>query len=328
MNKSDYRHDVLVGLFVLIGIGILVTGVLLIGSFNEKFENKIKIFSFCDDVGGLQKGNYIWFSGVRIGTVKSLEFFGPSHVKVTMGIDKKVTQYISNDARIKLGSDALIGNKILIVYGGSETAPKVKEGDTLKFETTLSSEEMINTLQENNENLKVITANFKILSNKLVKGEGSIGKLLNDDSLYANLNTTIVSLKNASLKAQQIVSSLSSLSSGLNREGTLGKELATDTVIFKSIKSTVLRLQQIGDTATLFLSTLKQAGDNPDTPFGVLLHDKETGSDLKETIRNLNSSSQKLDEDLKAMQNSFLLRRYFKKKENAENKSNSFKNEK
>lgn len=317
MNKSDYRHNVLVGLFVIIGMGILIAGVLLVGSFNKKFENKVKIVAFFDDVSGLQKGNYIWFSGVRIGTVKNIGFYGTTQVAVGMDIDKKVTKYIPNDAKVKLGSDAFIGNRILVIYGGTEKAPKVKEGDTLKIEKTLSTDEMINTLQENNENLKAITTNFKIISNKLATGEGTIGKLINDDSLYRIFNTAAVSLKNASVNAQKIVSSLSGLSSGINQPGTLGHELATDTVVFKSIKASLLRFQQIEDSATLFLSNLKQVLNNPDTPVGVLLHDKESGSNLKVTIRNMDSSSRKLDEDLKAMQHSFLLKKYFKKNPNA-----------
>lgn len=327
MIKSSNRHNVLVGLFILIGVGILIAGVLLVGNLNKKFENKVKILTFFDDVSGLQKGNYIWFSGLRIGTVKSLGFYGSTQVEVTMDIDKRATKYIPNDAKVKLASDAFIGNRILIIFGGTESAPKVKEGDILKFEKTLSTEEMINTLQENNENLKVITSNFKTLSNKLVAGEGTVGKLLNDDGLYRNLNDAVASLKNAAVSAQKIVSSLSTLTSDINKPGTLGHEIATDTTVFKSIKSSMLRLQKIEDTATVFLSSLKQASRNPDSPIGILLHDKESGSSLKETIKNMDSSSKKLDEDLKAMQHNFLLRGYFKKKAKEEKNNPAVKPE-
>ena len=314
MNKTTPRHNVFVGLFVLTGVAILIAGVLLIGNLNKKFENKVRVVSFFDDVNGLQKGNYIWFSGVRIGTVKSVGFSRNNLVAVNMDIDKKVTQYVPKDSKVKLGSDAFIGNKILIIYGGTETAPKVKEGDTLKFEKTLSTEEMINTLQKNNENLRAITDNFKILSNKLVNGEGTIGKLLTSDSLYNNFNQAILSLRNASVKAQQITGSLAKLTEGLSKPGTLGNELANDTMVFKSVKSSLKRLQAIADTAGIFISNLKKAENNPSTPIGILLQDKESGTNLKETIKNLKSSSEKLDEDLKAMQHNFLLKGYFKKK--------------
>ncbi|MCX6257281.1 MAG: MCE family protein, partial [Bacteroidia bacterium] len=111
--------------------------------------------------------------------------------------------------------------------------------------------------------------------------------------------------------------SLAAFSSGLNKKGTLANELTTDTVVFNTVKASVLQLKQIADTASAFISNLKQAGSNPNTTIGMMLHDKESGTRLKEIIKNLESSSVKLNEDLEAAQHNFLLRGYFKKKTKA-----------
>ncbi len=314
MNDSSHRHSVIVGIFVLIGLAILVTGILLIGNLNKSLQNRIKIVACIDDVNGLQKGNYIWFSGVRIGTVKSLHLGGVNGVVVVMDIDSKVKQYISKDARVKLGSDGLIGNRILIIFGGTQAAGHVEEGDKLQFEKTLSADEMISTLQQNNENLKAITGDFRILSRKLAEGDGTIGKLLNDNSVYTNINEATASLRDASEKAREMISSLSELSSGLNKKGTLANGLITDTAVFGSLKTSVFRLRQIADTATLLINNLKSAESNPKTPVGTILHDEGTGAELKVIISNLKSSTEKLDVDLEALQHSFLLKGYFKHK--------------
>jgi len=318
MNESTNKRYVIVGIFVFIGLVFLIAGILIVGDLKETFEKKIEVVSLFDDVGGLQKGNNVWLSGVKIGTVSNLRFFGKSQVEVSILIDTKVKQYISKNSKVKISSDGLIGNKILVIYGGTESSEDIEEGDTLVVEKTFTSEDVINTLQENNKNLLAITNDFKTLSKKLVDGEGSIGKLLNDNSVFDNINAATSSLQRASDKAQQLVSSLAAFTSNLNKEGTLANELTTDTVVFNSLKASVIQLQQMADTATVFITNLKQDASNPNTSLGVLLNDEQSGARLKETIKNLESSSKKLDEDLEAAQHNFLLKGYFKKKAKAE----------
>lgn len=322
MDNSPQKRAVIVGIFVFLGIVFLVLGILVIGNLKDTFKRKAEIFTLFDDVGGLQVGNNIWFSGVKIGSISDLQFYAESKVKVGMKIDVKSRPFIHKDAFVKLGTDGLIGNKILIIYGGTPGSPAVETGDTLKTEKTFSSEEMINTLQENNKNLFSITSDLKIITSQIAKGEGSVGKFMNDDAMYNHLTAASQSLQNAAGQAQKLISSLNKFSEGLNKEGTLAHQLTTDTVVFNSMKSSVVRLQQMADTAHVFINNLKEASANPQSSVGVLLHDEEAGARLKQTIINLETSSQKLDEDLEAAQHNFLLRGYFKKKAKEKRKEN------
>jgi len=320
MNESPNKRAVIVGIFVFVGLVFLLSGVLIIGNLRETFNRKMNVISLFDDVGGLQKGNNIWLSGVKIGTVDNLKFYGKTQVEVSMNIERKAQQYITKDAMVKISSDGLIGNKILVIYGGTPLSGIVEEGDTLAVEKTFTSEDMINTFQENNKNLLAITTDFKAISKKLASGEGTIGKLMNDSSVYTNINAATAALQNAAVKAQQLAGSLATFSNGLNKKGTLANELTTDTIVFKSVKASVAKLQQMADTAKVFITNLKEAGSNPNSPIGVLLHDEKAGASLKVSIKNLETSSIKLDEDLTAAQHNFLLKRYFKKKAKAEAK--------
>jgi len=320
MNESPNRRAVIVGVFIFLGLIFLLAGVFIVGNLRETFNRKMNVVSLFDDVGGLQKGNNIWLSGVKIGTVDKLNFYGKSQVEVSMNIETKAQKFIPKDSKVKISNDGLIGNKILVIYGGTENSVVVQDGDTLGVEKTFTSEDMINTFQENNKNLLAITKDFKAISNKLASGEGSIGRLLNDTSVYVNINAATKSLQCASAKAQQLISSLAVFSSGLNKKGTLANELTTDTVVFNSVKASVLHLQQMADTASVFIANLKQTADNPNTPIGVLLHDENAGAQLKGSIKNLESSSEKLDKDLEAAQHNFLLRGFFKKQAKAAEK--------
>ncbi len=320
MNETSNKRSVKVGLFIFIGIAFLAAGILVIGNIHSTFSKKIKITTFFNDVNGLQKGNNIWFSGVKIGTVKKVEFYNTSQVKVTMNVEEASQEFIRKDAKVKVSTDGLIGNKILVIYGGTASAGQIVSGDTLGVEKTISSDDIMNTLQQNNKNVLDITNDFKIVSKKLAEGNGTLGKLVNDETVYDNIDKMTNSLKNASRLAESLLASVSAYSAKLNKKGTLANDLVTDTTTFRSIKATVEQLNRISDTAEVFIAELKQSAANPKTPLGVLLKDEEAGSNLKGTIKNLEGGSKRLNEDLEGLQHSFLLRRYFKKKAKEEKK--------
>lgn len=315
MKDSPNKRGVMVGIFVLAGLIFLAIGILAIGNLNETFKKKMEVVALFDDVSGLQTGNNIWFSGVKIGVVSNLKFFSEKKVRVMMKVEENAQPYIHKDAFVKISTDGLIGNKILIIYGGTSKIPQIEEGDTLGVEKTFTSEDMINTFQDNNKNLLAITNDFKIISNKLSHGEGTVGKLLTDDAVYAHLDAATLSLQNASLRADRLIGALETFGNGLNRKGSLANELTTDTIIFNTIRMSVNNLKQTTDSAASFVNTLNEAASNPKTSMGVLLHDEEAGKSLKQTILNLETSSKKLDEDLEAAQHSIFLRGFFKDRE-------------
>jgi phospholipid/cholesterol/gamma-HCH transport system substrate-binding protein len=187
---------------------------------------------------------------------------------------------------------------------------------------------MMATLQENNRNLLAITTDFKTISKNIANGKGTVGKLLKDESLYNSLDVTLASLQKSSAHAEKLTAAISDYSAKLNREGSLANDLVTDTTVFKNVQASVRQLKQLTATAADAAENLKTASsnitnatsklDNKNSPVGVLLYDEVSAAHLKATLRNLDSGSEKLDEDLRAVQDNFLLRRYFKKKKKAE----------
>src|SRR5688572_4853684 len=143
MNEKSNKRTVIVGVFVLVGLLFLIAGILTIGNLRNTFSQKLHVVAIFDDVNGLQKGNNVWFSGVKIGTIKTVRFFEKSNVRVVINIDQAAREYIRSDAKVKISTDGLIGNKILVIEGGSFKADPIQEGDTLQVAKTLSSEEMM-----------------------------------------------------------------------------------------------------------------------------------------------------------------------------------------
>ena len=256
MNAPVNKRAIYVGLFIIIGLLFLLGAVLSIGNLHSTFQKKMNVSTVFSDINGLATGNNIWYSGVKVGTVRRTEFYGKSQVKVIMNINLESRQYIRKDAKVKISTDGLIGNKILVIYGGTLAYPQVEEGDTLSNETMLTTEDIMNTFQQNNLNVLALTK-------KLANGEGTIGKLLSTDSLYRSIATTANSLQLAVVNVQELTASLANFTSNLNKKGTLANNLATDTVIFNSMKSSILKLNTIADSASVFVNDLKKAGNNP-----------------------------------------------------------------
>jgi phospholipid/cholesterol/gamma-HCH transport system substrate-binding protein len=318
---SNNKRAIIVGIFIFLGIAIFIITVLTLGSQHKTFEKSITIRAVFDDVNGLQKGNNIWFSGVKIGTIKKISISGNAKVEVNMNIEEHSHQFIRKDAKAKISTDGLIGNKIVVIYGGSLQVPEVETGDVLGVEKLLSTDEMMSTLAKNNDNFLEITNGFKVISKRLVDGQGTIGKLMTDETLVNNLDATSVTLKKVSFNLEKLSSNVAAYTSKLSARGSLANDLVTDTVIFNKLRSTVQQLQQIADTSNSVINNLKTATNtfndglnNKNAPVGMLLHDEQAATNIKITLKNLQSGTKKLDEDLEALQHNFLLRGFFRKK--------------
>lgn len=314
MNPSPKRQAVIVGLFVTLALLILAGGILTIGDLNDTFTHKVVARAVFDQVNGLKAGDNIWYSGLKVGTVKKLTFVGGAKVEVLLNIDQEATPFIRKDALAKLGSDGLIGNRIVVIYDGTAEAKPIENGDELKIGTMVSTEEIMTMLQTNNKNLLAITTDLKGITAKISAGEGTVGKLLTDDALYTNVTDAVETLKVASTNARQMTASLATFSAKLNQKGSLFNDLATDQTTYASLTGTVDSLKHVGERATTVVDSLAQSVADPSTPVGVLLHDKPAGGDLRSTLDNLERGSLLLNDDLEALQHNFLFRGFFKKR--------------
>ena len=323
MNPRNYKRSVTVGLFIFLGMAIFIAGILLLGGQQNTFEKKVRIRAIFDDVGGLHEGNNVWFSGVKIGTVRKMRFVGTSQVEVIMNIDQDAHRYIRRNSKATISSEGFIGNKIVVISGGTTQAPIIDTSDVLGIEKGISPDEIMATFQENNKNLVEITNNFKSISNGLNNGEGTIGRLLKDETLVNSLQSTATTLRQASANAQRFSADIAAYSAQLQSEGSLSNNLVSDTVIFSRLRSASAQIEKVSETANDITESLRTASiqlNDPNTPVGTLLSDQQAASNLKATLQNLQQSTEKLDENMEALQHNFLFRGYFRKKAKREAK--------
>lgn len=324
MQLSDNKRQVTVGIFIFIGLLIFILGVFTLGGQRKTFTKSISLSVVFDDIQGLKTGNNVWFSGVKIGTIKKIQFYGTSQVQVTITIDEEAHQYIHKDATASISSDGLIGNKIIVLSGGSTKLPFIEDGDQLLVSTTLSTDEIMKTFQVNNKNLVDITNDFKTLSKGLVEGKGTAGALLSDEQIANNFRAIVENLKTTSVAANRMSSELNTFSNKLNTKGGLADQLLTDTAVFANIQRSVNELQKTAKAASTMTDNLNKASskfNDSDNAVGLLLNDQQTAAQMRAILSNLQTSTEKLDENMEALQSNFLLRGFFKKRAKEEAKA-------
>jgi phospholipid/cholesterol/gamma-HCH transport system substrate-binding protein len=338
MKTAERKRSITVGIFVALGILIFLTGVFVLGGKQNKFTRNMHVRSVFPNVGGLRAGNNVWFSGVKIGTVRRIHFLSNSQVEVEMTVLEDAQQYIHKDATASISSDGLIGNRIVVLTGGSPQSPPIEENDRIRSVASLSSDEIMETLQANNKNLLKVTTDFKNIVEKISQGKGTVGAVITDPAVEQSFRNTLSGLESATTSAARASSSLSAFTAKLNTRGALANELVTDTAIFRSLKSSAAKLNQTVNSAQETVASAQQAVtsaqtavgnvnrataklNSNDNALGVLLNDAKLAQDLKTTMNNVGGSSKKLDETLDAAQNNFLLRGYFRKKRKRDEKA-------
>jgi phospholipid/cholesterol/gamma-HCH transport system substrate-binding protein len=327
MSTIKNNRPVIVGIFILLGLAILVVTIFTLGGQKKTFVKSILIHAVFNDVGGLIKGGNIWFSGVKIGTVKSISFYGNSQVEVTMNIDKIVQSHIHRDAKAKIGSDGFIGNKIVIIYGGDSSLPQIEKNEYLSVEKAVNSDAIMETLQANNINLLEITRNFKSISKKIDSGNGILSKILNDPSISAklentmkDLQTTASNFKTVSVNGKNVLNDLQKFSVKLNNPNYSLNRIVSDTLMYGKIIGSLSEFEHAVSEVRKFTENLEMASSKLNQKgniIGTFLNDSTAATSIKITLKNLETSSKKLDDDLEAVQHNIFLRGFFRKKEKA-----------
>lgn len=316
MKRDKSRQAVLVGIFIFFGLAALLAGLLIVGKQRSAFEKTLLLHARFKDVNGLIKGNNVWYAGVKIGTVKNVDITPGGLASVALRINDESTEFVSRDSKIKIGSDGLIGNRILVIYGGTPGLT-IHNGDTLASDSPASNAEMMSTLQESNRNVSEVTGDLKIVSKRLANGEGTLGQLLTTDSLSRQLQQTSRVLQAAALNMNSFSARMAGYSAQLNHKGSVAHELVADTALYSSLRNAASDIRQAATAARASSEQINMATsrlNDSSNVAGVLLNDKAAAGDVRTAVANLQAGTQKFDESMEALQHNFLLRRYFKKK--------------
>ncbi len=313
--KTTSANNIRLGIFITIGTVALIAALYLIGSNRNIFSNTIKISSQFYNVNGLIPGNNVRYAGIDIGTVEKIKIENDSNVTVYMIIEKNNSIYIKKNSIASVGTDGLMGNKLININPGSGSAPTIEEGDVLISLRPIENDEMIRTLNTTNKNLEAITEDLKNFTSRLNKSRGIL-KLIEDSVSADNIRQTLAVIRDAAVNANNITLQLNKLATELNTGKGLAATLIRDTVISYELKTTISNLQQTSDSLNLISQELSQFSkqlNNKNSLLHAVSADTALAGNVKDGIENLKLSTELLNENLKAMRSNFLFRRYFKK---------------
>lgn len=193
--EKESINKIKLGIFLVIGLSILSVGTYFIGESKQLFSSTFRIHSVFKDINGLQVGNSIRFAGMTIGSIESINMLSDTSVQVDMVIDTDKMQFIKKDATAIIGSDGLMGNKILNINPGSVSGKIIEKEDFIGTIIPVSFDNIIKQLSTTSENAALITGDLAIISGNIKNGKGTIGKLFMDSVFAENINGTIVNVK-------------------------------------------------------------------------------------------------------------------------------------
>jgi phospholipid/cholesterol/gamma-HCH transport system substrate-binding protein len=251
MNK-DTGSNWKLGMFVIVGIILFVITIYFVGKQQNLFGSTFHLKSKFKTVSGLKVGNNVRFSGINVGTVSEIALVNDSSVVVDLIIEEDVQKYIKTDAMASIGSDGLMGDKVLTISPGSSSNKIITDNAFIASKSPLEMEDLMKSVKTSVDNAGIITAQLAEFTYNMNNGEGTLSKLLSDKEFANSLKNTLANLETSTKEFSQFTSSMN------NGKGVLSK-LVNDESLGIKLDSMMTNLQ--AGTKNLN-ETLKAAQNN------------------------------------------------------------------
>jgi phospholipid/cholesterol/gamma-HCH transport system substrate-binding protein len=197
-NQINMSYNFKLGIFIALGISLFVAGVYYIGKRQQLFHQTFHISGVFKDVGGLQVGNNVRFAGINVGVIENIRLLTDTTVCVDMQIDEKVRAFMKKNVKAIVGSDGLMGNKILLILPGQVGAKMLANNDTVATAQPLNMDDILLKVKLTGDNAASITKDLAVIMKSIREGHGTIGKLLMDKNFAKNVDQSMVNIKQGS----------------------------------------------------------------------------------------------------------------------------------
>ncbi|HEY3295347.1 MAG TPA: MlaD family protein [bacterium] len=287
MIKKATTH-IKLGIFITIGFVLFAVAIYVVGMNQQLFNRTFHISGIFNDVSGLQAGNNVRFSGITVGIIQRIKMESDTTVRVDASINEDVRRFIKKDAVAVIGTESLMGNKVLVITPGTSNLPEIEDGDTLKTNAPMNIDQLMGTVKKTNDNLAVITGDLADIVHSIREGKGTIGQLLMDSTYLT------VPIANAIGITNDVKGMVASF-----RQGTIG-QLMMDTT----------RLKIPIDNAIQITSDLQQMMESIRLGHGIagrLISDSAAALAMDTMMINIQQGTENMKFVTKKAKKSFLL---------------------
>jgi phospholipid/cholesterol/gamma-HCH transport system substrate-binding protein len=274
-----------IGIFISLGIIFFILGIYFIGKQQNLFSPSLKIAAIFSDIKGLKIGDKVYFSGIDIGTVSSIELMKDTRVKTGFTVKKDVVKLIKQDSRVTIANEGLTGGKVVNILPGSDQSAPVQENDTLQTIEQVDIDQILREVKKSSENITFVSKNLLFITDKINRGDGIFGKIFADTGVTDNFDETI---RNITALSENLVEISGKINKGY---GIMGK-LFTDTVFSRELDTASYNLKAVTDR----FDEIAEKVNEGKGVFGWLFSDTMVTYNLYRTSVNLEMTTQNLAE--------------------------------
>jgi phospholipid/cholesterol/gamma-HCH transport system substrate-binding protein len=192
-KESGFKWKV--GLITLVGFVLFLGAIFFIGKQKNLFGSVFRVQAVFGNVSGLKVGNNVRFGGINIGTVDDIQLLTDTSVKVVMVLQTRLKKYIKKDASATIGSEGLMGDRVVIISPGTKGLAEVDQNDLLESRPPVEMDQIMGSLKISADNVAIISNQFASVAYKINNGKGVLARLLGDSSFANNITRTVSNLK-------------------------------------------------------------------------------------------------------------------------------------
>ena len=185
-----------VGSLILLAIAVMFVAILKLNSAVGLFTKRYELVALLNNASGLRVGGSVTVAGQLAGTVRQIDFLPVDadtlhNLRVVFEIDEALKPQVRGNSEAKLKTLGLLGDKILDINPGTPDFDELQPGDTINVAPTLDYEQVIAQAAGAVDDMVRLTSDLSEITGGIVRGEGTMGQLVTNKSLYNQLESTL-----------------------------------------------------------------------------------------------------------------------------------------